>query len=348
MKKCNFIITPPRYKKHQKSNFSLKFLALALSFVVCIPLTSCGQSSNAPTDERTSEAISTETYTTAHTETTTVQSVHSSDVSANIQEKILEICPSAAISLTETGSLGIDLSGCYDTTQTTYASSVVYDSARILGIKNLGESYSDITFSYVDEKFFFTLTIIDFKDISDFSSSLFCTGDDANYIVAINILYDKLFYNHDIENRQLINQGEIADKYGVENNSATAEAKAEDELWFYSSFDKSILHELQESSYVINYRYDTDDMYSYGKTVGESISLAADNLEKYLNSNRDLLSFDNFVVVCFSGNSETGCFKYTLSEGSDGNWKISEIEFGNDDFESGFSTVIKLTSDSKS
>ena len=168
---------------------------------MCIPLTSCGQSSNAPTDERTSEAISTETYTTAHTETTTEQSVHTSDVSANIQEKILEICPSAAISLTETGSLGIDLSGCYDTTQTTYASSVVYDSARILGIKNLGESYSDITFSYVDERFLFTLTISDFKDISDFSSSLICTGDDANYIVAINILYDKLFYNHDIENQ---------------------------------------------------------------------------------------------------------------------------------------------------
>lgn len=315
---------------------------------MCIPLTSCSHSSNAPTNENTTEMTSEETYSQAHTGATTEQPVYNPDVPSNIQKKILEICPSAAISSTETNSLNIDLSECYDTTQTTYASSIVYDSARILGIKNLGESYSDVTFSYVDEKFLFALTIIDFKDISDFSSSLFCTGDDANYIVAINILYDKLFYNHDIENRQLINQGEIADKYGIENNSATAEAKAEDELWFYSSFEKSIPHELQESSYVINYRYDTNDMYSYGKTVGESISLAADNLEKYLNNSRDLLSFDNFIVVCFSGNSETGCFKYTLSEGSDGNWKISEIEFGNDDFESGFSTVIKLTSDSES
>ena len=189
MKKLNFIITSLRYKKYQKSIFSLKRFALILSFALCVPLTSCDHSFNAPKDDKSSEASSTETYS----DMTTEQSVYNSDVSANIQEKILEICPSADISLTETGSLDIDLSECYDTTQTTYASSIVYDSARILGIKNLGESYSDITFSYVDEKFLFALTIIDFKDISDFSSSLDCTGDDANYIVAINILYDKLF-----------------------------------------------------------------------------------------------------------------------------------------------------------
>ena len=314
---------------------------------MCVPLTSCGHSSNAPADEKTTEVASAETSTTAHTGATTEQPVYNPDVSSNIQEKILGICPSAAISLTETGSLSIDLSECYNAAQTSYISSIVYDSVRILGIKNLGKSYSDITFSYVDEKVLSTLTITDFKDISDFSSSLICTGDDSNYIVAFNILYDKLFYNHDIENRQLINQGETADKYGIENNSATAEAKAEDDLWFYSSFDRSIPHELQESSYVINYRYDTDDMYSYGKTVGESISLATDNLKKYLSSKRDLLSFDNFIVVCFDGDSDTGFLEYTLSEGSDGNWAVSDIKFGNDNFKSGFGTEIDIASSSE-
>ena len=180
-----------------------------------------------------------------------------------------------------------------------------------------------------------------------FTKALIDNFISVNYIVAFNILYDKLFYNHDIENRQLINQGETADKYGIENNSATAEAKAEDDLWFYSSFDRSIPHELQESSYVINYRYDTDDMYSYGKTVGESISLATDNLKKYLSSKRDLLSFDNFIVVCFDGDSDTGFLEYTLSEGSDGNWAVSDIKFGNDNFKSGFGTEIDIASSSE-
>ncbi|WP_140401453.1 hypothetical protein [Eubacterium sp. An11] len=334
MKKLNFIITPPH---NIFCNKTIKKVIIYSSITLCLFLSACGRTSQSPEDNTSSEISSTELSPEGNI------SSSESNASPNTQLKdisqyISSVFPNAEIT-TDENSMNIDLSDCYTSSSTEYVQEVLSACAYILGTSGFENEFSNISFGYNCDKVFMALTITDFKSISDFTSTLFCTGEDANHVTAFNILYDKIFYNHDTKNKQLIAQGDLAKQYGIDGGDSVAERQPEDDLWFYSSFNGSIIHELQESTYVINYRYDTEDTYSYGQSVGNDINNAAKNLRTYL-SKSELLSFDKILIICFDGESNNAYSRYSLEKNNNGSWYVGEYEIGDEKFKEGLESVL--------
>lgn len=96
---------------------------------------------------------------------------------------------------------------------------------------------------------------------------------------------------------------------------------------------------MQESTYVINYRYDTEDTYSYGQSVGNDINNAAKNLRTYL-SKSELLSFDKILIICFDGESNNAYSRYSLEKNNNGSWYVGEYEIGDEKFKEGLESVL--------
>lgn len=334
MKKIIFVTPLPH---NIFCNKTIKKVIMCSSITLCLFLSACGRTSQSPEDNTSSEISSTELSPEVDT------SSSESNVSPNTQSKdasqyISSVFPNAEIT-TDENSMNIDLSNCYASSSSDYVQEVLSACAYILGTSRFENEFSNISFGYNCDEVFMTLTITDFKNISDFTSTLFCTGEDSNHIMAFNILYDKIFYNHDVENKQLIAQGDLAKQYGVDGADSVSERQPEDDLWFYSSFNGSIIHELQESTYVINYRYDTEDTYSYGQSVGNDINNAAKNLKTYL-SKSELLSFDEILIICFDGESDNAYSKYSLEKNNNGSWYVGEYEIGDEKFKEGLESVL--------
>lgn len=308
----------------------LKQTAVSATLILCFFLTSCAHSDAEKPSEENQETSPSSSQAESDNESSIGVTVPQ-----DLQESILSICPDASIYETD-GSISVDMTEAYEE----FSANLIYDCARIIGTSGFSEEYPGVSFSYLTDDLSFFLTISDFQNISDYTTTLTCTGNDSNQVAAAQLLYDKLFYNHDVGNKQLIEQGKIAEKYGVDGGDATADPKPEDDLWFYTSFDKSLPHELSDSSYVVNYRYDLDDTYSYGESVGNDIITAADHLTSYINNSRDLLSFDEFLIICFDGDSDTRYGEYKLGETSDGSWGVTHYYFTDDNFKNGLESVI--------
>lgn len=334
MKRLNIFTPPPKNTQHNVCfvliDRKLKRTVVTFSLALCFSLTACSSSDAGQVSEENQETFSSPSQTKSEDESSA-----GSTISPDLQESIISICPNASIYETD-GSISVDMTEMYEE----FSANLIYDCARIIGASEFSEVYPGISFSYLTDDLSFFLTISDFQDISSYTTTLTCTGNDSNQVAAAQLLYDNLFYNHDVGNKQMIEQGKIADKYGVDGGDATADPKAEDDLWFYASFDKNLPHELSGSSYVINYRYDIDDTYSYGESVGNDIITAADHLTSYINNSRDLLSFDEFLIICFDGDSDTRYGEYKLGETSDGSWEVTHYYFTDDNFKNGLESVI--------
>lgn len=334
MKNSIFLPPPPKNTQYNVP-FSvidriLKKAACAVSLILCLSLTACSTSDAEQTSSET-QGINQESVTSQ----SAGESSASTSISTDLQESIISICPNASIYETD-GSISVDMTETYEN----FSVNLIYDCARIIGTSGFSEEYPGVSFSYLTDDLSFFLTISDYQDVSSYTTTLTCSGDNSNQVAAAQLLYDNLFYNHDVGNKQLIEQGKIADKYGVDGGDATADPKPEDDLWFYSSFDKNLPHELSGSSYVVNYRYNLDDTYSYGKSVGNDIITAADHLTSYVNNSRDLLSFNEFLIICFDGDSDTRYGEYKLGETSDGSWGVTHYYFADDNFKNGLESVI--------
>lgn len=255
--------------------------------------------------------------------------------SGELYDFIKTICPNAYITDTD-GSLGVDLSYCNSSADYATIPEYIYSICRILGSPSYNQNPQNISFTYLTNDVLSTITITKFQNISDFSSSLFSTaqGDDGNAVMAVKILYDKIFFNHDIENSQKISLGDIADEYGADGGDSAVSAKPEDELWFYSSFDYSAVHEQDNSTYAINYRTDTDDLYSYGYSVWENINNSLDNLSAYMTTHPDRFTSNEIVIICFDGNTDTRLFEIVNTR-SENSWKVTTTNYLNDDFKEG-------------
>lgn len=261
-------------------------------------------------------------------------------IQSDIEERILSVCPSAFITVPDdSSSLVIDLTDCYDSSNIIYVEKMVHDWAYIIGTSKFDEKYSGVTFFYMGENLTCSMLINEYESIADYASWLVCLDGESTHITALRILYETLFHNHTIENRQLIAQGEIAKKYGVNGGDATAEPEMEDDLWFYSSFSDSLPHKLSESTYVINYRDDMDNKYAYGQTVGKNINNAIKNLKQYINNKPELLSFDGFLIICFDGDSDSRFLEYKLTKTDSGTWSVALYNVFDDNFKKGFEST---------
>ncbi|MDO4305776.1 MAG: hypothetical protein Q4C77_03000 [Eubacteriales bacterium] len=333
MKKLILFTHPPKKSQYNvlshKLQGNLRKTACITSLAVCLVLTACSTTSANSELEKSTEY-------SANTSAETDIALHS-----DIEGRILSVCPSALITVSEEDpSLSVDLTDCYDSSNVSYVEKMVHDCAYLIGTSKFDEKYSGISFSYMGENLSCIIAITDYKNISDYASNLICLDGKSTHITAMQILYEALFYNHTIENRQLIAQGEIAKKYGVNGGDATAEPEKEDDLWFYHSFNDALPHKLSGSSYVINYRYDMDDKYGYGQSVGQDINNAANNLVKYINNNPELLSFDNFLIICFDGDSDSRLLEYQLAETDNGSWSVTLYNAFNDDFKKGLESIV--------
>lgn len=338
MKKL-IIFTPPPEKSHFNEIFQLihgktRKSACALSLALCVTLTACSTTSANSKRETTENAPSTSETSTPSQEK--VSPIDSQAETSSINESILSVCPNASIS-EEDGTLSIDLSECYDSTSDEYIRNLLHDCARIIGTSNFADKYSGLSFSYVDKNFISALTVTEFNNISDYYTSLICTktenGDD-NYYAAYSILYKKLFHNHDINNRQLIEQGKIADKYGVNGRDATADPEPEDELWFYSFFDDSVLFSFENGILAANYRIDTDDYFQYGYDVYTDLSAATESFKTYFANSSKLITAQKLVFICFDGQSDTRLCEFIYDRDENDTFKLS-VNYLNDDFKEG-------------
>lgn len=290
-------------------------------------ITACGDSATA------SSSNSIEHSAENSSEAEALSSDDESEV-ISVENAIKSVCPSADVSASGS-SLTIDLSPCYDSVETC-VKSYSYDCARIIGTSGFETNYSDLSFFYKDDTLMVTLTVTDFANISDYATNLVCIPEKsgANYAVALAILYDKLFYNHKIENRQLIEQGKIADKYNVDGGDATITVQPEDELWFYSFFDKSIPFSFDDNTFAANYRYDRADKTQYGFDVWKDIDNAIDHLPLYFQKNPDCITSEKMVFICFDGNTDVRLAEFVNTKQSDGSFKMSANYF-NDEFKEG-------------
>ena len=295
-----------------------KTLFLCIPFAICLAFTGCSNSEKNQEQATSSQVETTTTDTEASTSTESAQA----DVDKSIEANITAIAPNAVLAVNDNNSLSVDLTDQYDESDKGYIGNFMYDCTRIIATSNFSEKYAGISLSYVSKKVFPVITVTDYKNAADYSTNLFCPGEDSNYVAAVKIMYDKLFYNRDI------------------NNKSGTEQKSEDDLWFYSSFPNSLPHKLSDSTYVVNYRYDTEDTYSYGKSVGNDIEIAVENLRQYLNSNSNMLTFDSFLIVCFDGDSDTRYCEYELAKKEDGSWGVTTYNLNDDNFKKGLEEMI--------
>ena len=274
------------------------------TLLLCIPFAIClaftGCSNSEKNQEQTT-SLQVET-TTADTEASTSTEAAQADVDKSIEANITAIVPNAVLAVNDNNSLSVDLTDQYDESDKGYIGNFMYDCTRIIATSNFSEKYAGISLSYVSKKVFPVITVTDYKNAADYSTNLFCPRD-------------------------------------INNKSGT-EQKSEDDLWFYSSFPSSLPHKLSDSTYVINYRYDTKDTYSYGKAVGNDINTAVENLKPYLNNNSNTLTFDGFLIICLDGDSDTRYCEYELSKKEDGSWGVTTYNLKDDNFKKGLEEMI--------
>lgn len=326
MKKL-IIFTPPPEKSHYYEIFHIihrksKKIACALSLAICLILTSCS-STSANSKQETSKDSS-----------PVVEEVTSQQEEISpINESILSICPNASVSRAD-DTLSVDLSECYDSTTDEYIRSFLHDCALIIGTSGFEKEYTGVSFSYITEELSAIMTVTGFANISDYETNLTTLEGDSNQITALKILYEKIFYNHDISNKQLIEQGKIADKYGVNGGDATADLKPEDELWFYSFFDDSVLFSFENGVLAANYRIDTDDYFQYGYDVYTDLITATDSFKTYFANSPKLITAQRLVFICFDGQSDTRLCEFIYDRDENDTFKLS-VNYLNDDFKEG-------------
>lgn len=329
MKNSIFLPPPPKNTQHNVS-FSvidriLKKTTCAISLILCLSLTACSTSDAEQTSSETQE-INQESVTSQ----STGESSTSTSISTDLQESIISICPNSSIYETD-GSISVDMTEAYEN----FSANLIYDCAHIIGTSGFSEEYPGISFSYLTDDLSFFLTISDFQDISSYTTTLTCTGNDSNQVAAAQLLYDNLFYNHDAGNKQLIEQGRIADKYGVDGGDAVSEIQPEDELWFYSFFDDSVLHSFENGIFAINYRVDTEDIFQYGYDAWGEFENAISYFPIYFSEDMDLISLDQIVLICFDGQSDTRLFECTCDRQENNSFQVNNVNYMNDEFKEG-------------
>lgn len=303
----------------------LKRTVLTLSLALCFSLTACSSSDAGQVSEETQGTISSPSQTKSEDESST-----GSTISPDLQESIISVCPNASIYETD-GSISVDMTEAYEN----FSVNLIYDCARIIGTSGFFEEYPGVSFSYLTDDLSFFLTISDYQDVSSYTTTLTCSGDDSNQVAAAQLLYDNLFYNHDVGNKQLIEQGKIADKYGVDGGDAVAEVQPEDELWFYSFFDDSVLHSFENGIFAINYRVDTEDIFQYGYDAWGEFENAISYFPIYFSEDMDLISLDQIVLICFDGQSDTRLFECTCDRQENNSFQVNNVNYMNDEFKEG-------------
>lgn len=303
----------------------LKRTVVTLSLALCFSLTACSPSDAGQVSEENQETTPSPSQTESEGESST-----GSTISPDLHESIISICPNASIYETD-DSISVDLTEAYDK----FSANLIYDCAHIIGTSGFSKEYSGISFSYLKDELSFFLTISDFQDISSYTTTLTCTGNDSNQVAAAQLLYDNLFYNHDVGNKQLIEQGKIADKYSVDGGDAVAEVQPEDELWFYSFFDNSVLHSFENGVFAINYRVDTEDIFQYGYDTWGEFENAISYFPIYFSEDMDLISLDQIVLICFDGQSDTRLFECTCDRQENNSFQVNNVNYMNDEFKEG-------------
>lgn len=252
-----------------------------------------------------------------------------SDNSTFVEEKLLSIVPDASVYESD-GSISIDFTETYEK----FSADLIYDCARIIGTSEFSEEYSGLSFSFLKDDLSFFLTVSDFQDISDYTTTLICTGKDVNQVAAVKTLYNKLFFNHDSGNKQLIEQGKIAEKYGVDGGDSTASLAPEDELWFYSFFDGEIPFSFENGTLAVNYRYDTDNFFQYGYDVYTDLETSTSQFKVYFANSPLLITSNKLIFICFDGQTDTRLCEFIYDKTENDTFKLS-VNYFNDDFREG-------------
>lgn len=279
----------------------------------------------------------------------TSSSATSGSVDPDIAERILSICNNAIITASD-ATLRVDLSECYGSDSDAATEQLLYDYAYIIGTSKFSEQYSGLSLSFLDDNFTAVLTVSEFKDVSDYQTNFFnvpLSETGATNSLALSIVYDKFFHNHDIDHRSAVGWKKLYEEYGMEYDEEDEDAKVEieNELWFCQSFDganESIIHELQENTFVINYRYDMEDKFDYGASVGKDLNNALNNLIIYGNNDPDLLSFDTITLICFDGNSDNRLLEFQLKKTSEFLWDTTVNRCNDEFFKKGMANRISL------
>lgn len=136
----------------------------------------------------------------------TSSSATSGSVDPDIAEQILSICNNAIITASD-DTLQVDLSECYGSDSDAATEQLLYDYAYIIGTSKFSEQYSGLSLSFLDDNFTAVLTVSEFKDVSDYQTNFFnvpLSETGATNSLALSIIYNKFFHNHDIDHRSAV------------------------------------------------------------------------------------------------------------------------------------------------
>lgn len=259
-----------------------------------------------------------------------------------LYEAILSVCNYADVYTDLSGeSITIDLSLFDSPNEFATPLQYIWSSARILGKADFSD-YKSVYFFYFPDDDAGTLaqiTINDFVNITDFTSSIMCISLDEDASDAkdlINALYIKTFYNHDqsIKSKEFMN--ELSKSIGQYDNVEEIEYQQNDYLWLFSSFTPEVKYRLDGDTFIVNYHENYLYKHEYGIMVNNEIQNAAQSFSKFYAINPSLLSFYKIAIVAYDGEgNDNGLYDITLEYKADGSWETLQAHAYDNDFYSG-------------
>ena len=243
-----------------------------------------------------------------------------------------DLCPGAVITDYHDGSVEINLSDVELNNNRTDATNFFWLSSRILGTQKFSSDYTDISFSYFKNNTSVILMTTSYISADNFTSCFTCYGSDST--AEFKDLYNKVFYNFDIDTKSARGNDEIAKKYNIPSTSVI-EDRANYYWWVFSSFDPDVLFSIDDNTAAINFKTNFTDSYDDGYYVADTL---LDSVSHYSTITASLpggLSFNTIVIICFENDSENRLFEFRTNFQADHTWKTDVANYYGEEFKKG-------------
>ncbi len=261
--------------------------------------------------------------------------------SGPLYDEIVSLCPCAALSVDpDDGTLTCDLSYYSSTSEYTLAGDYFKIVLGVIGSEAYSDDKRDIYFFAMTDSYMAQTGISKFVNLADFTSTFFSTpvGEEKTATLALELVYQNLFYNHDATNKYNFGLNEIAKEQGLSSYDPALTKKPEDALWAQACFGSAKTGKGNvEGTYGVNYRV-SGDKRKYGYDVRYDIERAAYNMTSYMITDPSLISSNKLVIICFDGDTDTHLFEFTYTRKADNSWEAG-VFYLDSEFEQGVRTA---------
>jgi len=195
--------------------------------------------------------------------------------------------------------------------------------------------YDSAIFGTFEDGLIATLSISDYKNVSDFTSTFICLPPDGDqtYYFALSVLYKKIFNNYDSSFRQKEAWNIFKGENGLEEDELEYECPYH--IWSLSSFCPDIDGEIGDGSMKIIYQEGMADTRENGAKVWRDIQNAAVNYEYLYNKHPECMDFYRFGVSIQNEDNSGSLFEFEVERKLNGKWETLVSNFGGEEFMAG-------------